>query len=213
MKSNWTSSTEKGLATKGACQAIISRLTLYSARDLFNGNTMYASVKNPDGTNLFPQNYDAAKWKTAADAAYKIIDGNLYQLYHSDDDDPYDNYYGITQEKWNSELIWTTGSKGRFIMSAHTCPTSVAGSSSWGFVGVTQQQVDAYPMAKTGRFPITGYESDGSPIVDQESGYPMDEMAYTDFVYPAWGGAASYKLNTVKMCTERDPRFYVTVFL
>ena len=40
----------------------------------------------------------------------------------------------------------------------------------------------------------------------------MDEMAYTDFVYPAWGGAASYKLNTVKMCTERDPRFYVTVF-
>lgn len=63
MKSNWTSSTEKGLATKGACQAIISRLTLYSARDLFNGNTMYASVKNPDGTNLFPQNYDAAKWK------------------------------------------------------------------------------------------------------------------------------------------------------
>lgn len=144
MKSNWTSSTEKGLATKGACQAIISRLTLYSARDLFNGNTMYASVKNPDGTNLFPQNYDAAKWKTAADAAYKIIDGNLYQLYHSDDDDPYDNYYGITQEKWNSELIWTTGSKGRFIMSAHTCPTSVAGSSSWGFVGVTQQQVDAY---------------------------------------------------------------------
>lgn len=97
---------------------------------------MYASVKNPDGTNLFPQNYDAAKWKTAADAAYKIIDGNLYQLYHSDDDDPYDNYYGITQEKWNSELIWTTGSKGRFIMSAHTCPTSVAGSSSWGLSGL-----------------------------------------------------------------------------
>ncbi len=32
-------------------------------------------------------------------------------------------------------------------------------------------------MAKTGRFPITGYESDGSPIVDQEFGYPMDEMA------------------------------------
>lgn len=98
-------------------------------------------------------------------------------------------------------------------MSAHTCPTSVAGSSSWGFVGVTQQQVDAYPMAKTGRFPITGYESDGSPIVDQESGYPMDEMAYTDFVYPAWGGAASYKLNTVKMCTEKRSAFLCNSFL
>ncbi len=53
---------------------------------------------------------------------------DLYQSYHSDDNDLYDNYYGITQEKWNSELIWTTGSKGRFIMSADTCPTSVAGS-------------------------------------------------------------------------------------
>lgn len=36
---------EYGLATKGTCQAVISRLLLYSARDLFNGNTLYRNVK------------------------------------------------------------------------------------------------------------------------------------------------------------------------
>lgn len=212
MKPGWSSSTEKGLATKGACQALIARLTLYSARDLFNGNTMYASVKNPDGTNLFPQTYDAGKWKAAADAAYKIIDSGLYKLYRSTNNNPYDSYYGITQEKWNSELIWTTGFKSRWIMGAHTCPTSIAGAASWGVVGVTQQQVDAYPMAVTGRFPISGYESDGTPVIDLGSNYPIDELAYTDMSYPAWGGGGSYNLKTVKMCAGRDPRFYVTVF-
>ena len=41
------SDAEKGLATKGACQALIARLKLYSARDLFNGNKLYSSVINP----------------------------------------------------------------------------------------------------------------------------------------------------------------------
>lgn len=44
---------EYGLATKGTCQAVISRLLLYSARDLFNGNTLYQNVKNPT-TSEFP---------------------------------------------------------------------------------------------------------------------------------------------------------------
>ena len=59
---------EWGLATKGTCQAVISRLLLYSARDLFNGNTLYRNMKNPateefpelSGAELFPQQYDAS---------------------------------------------------------------------------------------------------------------------------------------------------------
>lgn len=212
MKLTWESASEKGLATKGACQALISRLTLYSARDLFNGNKMYASVINPDGTHLFPQEYDANKWKIAAEAAYQIIDGGQYSLYHSENNNPYDNYYGITQETWNSELIWTTGADGRFYMGAFTCPTSVAGNSSWGFTGVTLQQVDAYPMKESGRFPVVDYNDNGTPVIDELSGYHEDEFAYTDWTYPAFGGAAEYDLRTVKMCVDRDPRFYVTVF-
>lgn len=110
---------EYGLATKGTCYAVISRLLLYSARDLFNGNQLYSSVKNPvtadfpelSGVNLFPQTYDANKWLKAAEAARRVIDMPNYKLYRSASNDPYENYNGILGELWNSELIWTDGYK------------------------------------------------------------------------------------------------------
>ncbi len=40
------SNSEWGFATQGTCYAVISRLTLYSARDLFNGNTLYRNIVN-----------------------------------------------------------------------------------------------------------------------------------------------------------------------
>ena len=89
MQENWSGNSDKGLATKGTCQAIISRLTLYSARDLFNGNKLYAQIKNPvtnkypelSGKNIFSTEYDATKWLIAAKEAKKIIDMPQYKLY------------------------------------------------------------------------------------------------------------------------------------
>lgn len=210
IKDSWESDSEKGLATKGACRAIISRLSLYSARDLFNGNKLYASLVNPDGTHLFPQTYDANKWLVAAEAAKVLIDDSQYQLYRSKDDNPYENYYGITNTLWNSELIWTTGYKGRYILGVHTVPTGLAGTA-YGGVGPTQQQVDAYAM-KNGKYPITGYRKDGSPILDEESGYVENEMEKTTWTYPAWSGASAYSIEAPNMYKDREPRFYVTVF-
>ncbi|MBP1637241.1 MAG: RagB/SusD family nutrient uptake outer membrane protein [Bacteroidetes bacterium] len=201
-----------GYATRGACQAVISRLELYSARDLFNGNHLYASVKNPDGTNLFPQAYDATKWLESAKSARKIIDSGLYKLYRKagDEKNYLENYYGITNVTWNSELIWTTGYKGLFDIGVLTCPTGVAGIA-YGGVGPTQQQVDAYAMAN-GKYPITGYRSDGSPIIDENSGYSASEFTKTTWNYPAWGGGAAYSISAPNMYKNREPRFYVSVF-
>lgn len=210
IKDSWESDSEKGLATKGACRAIISRLSLYSARDLFNGNKLYASLVNPDGTHLFPQTYDANKWLVAAEAAKVLIDDSQYQLYRSKDDNPYENYYGITNTLWNSELIWTTGYKGRYTLGVHTVPTGLAGTA-YGGIGPTQQQVDAYAM-KNGKYPITGYRKDGSPILDEESGYVENEMEKTTWTYPAWSGASAYSIEAPNMYKDREPRFYVTVF-
>lgn len=212
------SDAEKGLATKGTCQAVIARLKLYSARDLFNGNKLYSSVKNPvtdlfpelSGVNLFPQNYDANKWLEAAKAAKVLIDNPLYKLYRAGDgSDPYANYYGITQEYWNSELIWSTGYKGRYQLGVHTVPTGISGTA-YGGVGPTQQQVDAYAMSN-GRYPITGYNGK-EPIVDRSSGYSVDEFEKTTWKYPAWGGAGEYDLTAPNMYKDREPRFYVSVF-
>lgn len=208
MKKVWATESEYGLATQAVCQAFIARLQLYSARDLFNGNKLYASVKNPDGTILFPQDYNANKWKLAADAAKLLVDNTNFALYRSLDNDPYANYYGVTQVLWNKEIIWSKYSD-RKNMSIHTAPTALPGTA-WGGVGPTQQQVDAYAMSN-GRYPISGYQKDGSPIIDETSGYPVDEMAQQNITYPAWGGGSSYSMKTAKMFADREPRFYVSV--
>ncbi len=213
IKSTWESDDEKGLVTKGACHAVISRLKLYSARDLFNGNTLYAALRNPDGTQLFPQTYDANKWLEAAQAAKKVMDSGLYELYKSANNNPYQNYYGITQTLWNKELIWVAGNAqngNRFTMGVHTVPTGLSGLA-YGGVGPTQQQVDAYAMSN-GRYPITGYRKDGTPVIDAASGYSEDEFRKTTWTYPAWGNAAAYSLTAPDMYKNREPRFYVSVF-
>ena len=206
-----------GLPTSGAALAVISRLTLYSARDQYNGNTMYSGVVNPDGTPLFPQTYNAQKWLTAADAAKAVIDLNTYSLYRDESDDPYLNYLGITHENWNSEIIFSGGGyHSRYTMGVHTAPSfSTGGSFAYGGWGPTQQQVDAYAMSN-GRYPITGYEGDGSPIIDSESGYPASEFTKANFENPfmtALGAGNAYSSGSWPvMYRDREPRFYVSVF-
>ena len=215
------STTYYGLATKGTCYAVISRLLLYSARDLFNGNTLYKNVKNPvtdkfpelSGVDLFPQTYDANKWLEAAEAAKKVIDMGIYELYRAGNGDPYEDYCGILNEVWNNELIWTDGYKNRFYIGVGVVPTSVGGTA-YGAVGPTQQQVDAYAMSN-GRYPITGYNSDGSPIVDSQSGYDVStELEKSIWTYPAhgWSNFDDFSIEAPNMYKDREPRFYVSVF-
>lgn len=212
---------EYGLATKGTCQAVISRLLLYSARDLFNGNTLYRNVKNPttsefpdlSGAELFPQQYDANKWLKAAEAAKVLLDNPQYELYRAGNGNPYEDYVGITNVNWNSELIWTDRYNNRFSWGVGTVPTGVAGTA-YGAVGPTQQQVDAYAMSN-GRYPITGYDLNGNPIVDSQSGYDAaTEMQLSIWNYPAagWSKFGNYDIEAPNMYKNREPRFYVTVF-
>lgn len=214
---------EYGLATKGTCQAVISRLLLYSARDLFNGNTLYRNVRNPEvsefpdlsGVNLFPQEYDANKWLKAAEAAKALVDNSQYKLYRAGNGNPYEDYVGITNVNWNSELIWTDRYNNRYSWGVGTVPTGISGSAAaYGAVGPTQQQVDAYAMSN-GRYPITGYDADGAPIVDNQSGYDAaTELELSTWNYPAtgWSKFGNYDIEAPNMYKDREPRFYVTVF-
>ena len=208
----------KGLPTKGAALAVISRLKLYSARDLFNGNALYRSVLNPDGTPLFPREFSAEKWVEAAQAAKAVIDLGLYSLYRDETNDPYLNYWGLMQTQWNDELIFSAGGyHGRNVVIYHTVPAvKVIGGVHYGGYGPTQQQVDAYAMAN-GRYPITGYQEDGKPVIDAASGYSPNEFAKENFSNPymqAIGtqSAAHYRGEWPVMYKDREPRFYVSVF-
>ena len=207
-----------GLPTKGAALAVISRLKLYSARDLFNGNSLYRSVVNPDGTPIFPREFDAQKWVDAARAAKAVVDLGVYSLHRDESDDPYLNYLGIMLKTWNDELIFTaSGYRGRGTFGQHTTPAAneIKGYPYGGY-GPTQQQVDAYAMAN-GRYPITGYEADGTPKIDNASGYSANEFAKESFANPylqAIGvtSASNYRSEWPVMYKGREPRFYVSVF-
>ena len=229
-KTTWTVDAEYGLPTEGAALAVISRLKLYSARDLYNGNSLYNTVKNPTTPDfpelsdqyLFPQTYSNEKWKEAVQAAKAVIDLGVYELHRDASDGPYANYLGITQVDWNKELIWTTGYASRAIIARRTTPTGVktkkgGNGAAYGALGPSQQQVDAYAM-DNGKYPITGYEIDGTPKVDENSGY--SENGITEFANPfleylSKGDtyqAKYYKRATRNMFINREPRFYIAVY-
>lgn len=210
----------QGLPTRGAALAVISRLKLYSARPLFNGNALYRNVGvNDKGEPLFPQEFDAHKWVEAAQAAKAVIDMGLYTLYKDESNDPYLNYSGIILEPWNTELIFTSGgfsSGGNW--ATHTRAAGAPTGTAYGGWGPTQQHVDAYAMA-SGRYPITGYESDGTPIIDPESGYRTDEFTMqSNFANPYLvaiqdpENPTTTTANTPMMYVGREPRFYVSVY-
>lgn len=198
-------STQYGRPTKGAALAAISRLTLYAARPLFNGNPLYTSIANKDGKRLFTQGYDINRWKVAADAAKAVIDLGIYEL-HAEGDDPYASLAGVFGKRWNSEVILGRNA-GSANMAQHNTPRG--GVEGWGGAyggwGPTQQQVDAYAM-NTGIYPVLGYTSDGQPKVDPKANY--SENAWSSYEHPF----DKITKNTNTMYQNREPRFYLSVF-
>lgn len=198
-----------GRATKGAALAARSRLLLYSARKLFNGNELYKSVVDKNGKQLFSTTYDPQKWETAAQAAKNVIDLNLYSLIGADGTDPYKSFNSlftsIGSGEGATEKIYTriaSGYNWRVI-----CTPPKVGGTAYGGYGATQKLVDAFAM-NNGRYPITGYENNDQsrPIIDPESGY--SETGFSKFKHPIYGD----ELDTYKMYQNREPRFYINIF-
>ena len=81
------SGSDYGLATSVAAMALRSRVLLYKASPLFNGNSeFYSTFTNPDGTQLISQTFDRNKYKEAADAALEAInfaESHGYSLFTS----------------------------------------------------------------------------------------------------------------------------------
>lgn len=202
-----------GRPTKGVCLAVRARMLLYAASPLFNGNPDYADVLNPDGTPLFPQSYDAGKWRKAADATRMLLDVaekgvyNLYTEKHTNGEiDPFlsfQNLFLTTAEK-NKEIIFGRA-EVNYDWARRTQPRNVGGS---GFLSPTQALVDQFFMRN------------GLPITDAKSGY--SETGFTE--EPIFYENTSYDLadpdrttglvvgkNVYNMYANREPRFYISI--
>lgn len=222
-----------GRATSIAALALRARMLLFAASPLVNGNTWYANYKNNDGQLRFNPTYDESKWKRAADAFKELIDAaeaaghGLYYKYNADGSlDPFMSCYGATMQKVNEgnvEVLWLrSGNCNYGEYEQHATPHGKNGN---GGFGVTQDLVDAFYMAN-GKAPVLGYNSDGSPIINPESGYREDgfstEAEYRKTSWYLMSGFPDAELksegkwmitqpNTYLMYCNREPRFYLTV--
>lgn len=192
-------SSDYGRITKGAALALKARTALYAASPLFNGNTMYAGVKNTDGTPLFPQTYDNNKWLLAANAAKAVLDLNVYSLSSPNPSNPVDNYGQLFFSRNYEENILpliiggNRDFEGTFMPNGRDA-NAVNGN---GRMSVFQELVDAYEM------------NNGRPISDAESGYTTTGS----WNGKLWDGVADVNVSKVSnMYKNRDPRFYATIF-
>lgn len=208
--------TWKGRITKGAALGMRSRVLLFAARPLFNGGGKEGYGKdlvNYYGKHIFPQKEDPSKWDKAAKAAKAVIDLNQYALHETKEmiSDPVEkgmhSYREVFTEKWNEELIFARYYPSGEVWNQRVVPPRVFGVGLGGF-GATLKLVDAYPMATSGKYPISGYKSNGAPIVDATSGY--EEDGFTDGWYHPTHKDKPIKVhNSMK---GRDGRFYASIF-
>jgi hypothetical protein len=172
-----------GRATVGMALAVKSRLLLYAASPLYNGNTDFAGFKNPEGAQLINQVYDQQKWRKAADAAREVISLGLYSLYTDPGGDPLRSYQGIFMQAWNVEQIFNRKSNSQPTWDVNCMPRQAGG---WCGIGPTQEQVDAYFM------------NDGKTI--------SESSQYSESGFTTVNGVPVYN-----MYINREPRFYASV--
>ena len=158
-----------GRATRGAALAYRARTLLYAASK-FNNPSM-----------------ERKKWEDAKDALLQVINLNKYDLYY-DTENRALSYARYFCERKTKENIYT------YLLALNaTMHSNFPQGAPWNqntYIGCvpTQNLVDAYDMLN-GTEPITGYDSNGKPVINPTSGY--------DEAHPY---------------VNRDPRLTMTIF-
>lgn len=220
---------ETGKATKNAARAILSRLTLYTASPLFNGqNGEFASFKNKAGVPYLNPVKSMEKWAKAAATAQELVELKPNDLYtvpkmsntpdapvpaHEKADFPagvggidhYHSYKDIfdgqcLQSSMNRELLFTNQSTALTKVARFMAPGMFNGYSVFYF---PQRIVNAYYMA------------DGKDIQNSSTAYPYEQTGYTntDYVFSGERMSDGFTLlaGTRKWYANREMRFYATV--
>lgn len=159
--------THLGRASKGAAMALKSRVLLYAASPLFNGEG-YDESSNP---LVCYGEYDSNRWKEAAEAAAGIIKSDVYKIHMTQEitDDMTDakvieagaaNYRDFfLNVEGNKEMIFSRSSKPGNQVEKQNYPYGSNFTGGKGLTNPSQQMVDAYGMVN------------GLPISNTASGY------------------------------------------
>jgi hypothetical protein len=212
-----TQKSEYGRASKTIAKALKSKLLLYAASPLFNGNTDYKDLVNKDGTQLISQTVDKNKWKAAMEAAEEAITfarAQGFDLYTFDKPDPFNedpavkkytkdfrqaylNCRMVLVDDWNKEIIWasTRSENSDNSPQRHGVPKGIdtkgTAGDPVGGLGTTLTVAKVF------------YTKDGlPPEADPSLGYTWD--ANGRMTIPAGEETCNLHLN-------REARFYAAV--
>lgn len=218
---NNMSNSDFGKPTSGSAYAVLSRLYLYNASPLFNGNTSLANfINKKTGQHYINQEYQEEKWAQAAAIAKKVIteyhyelltipaDENTPELPANGTGDPnFTRHYpdgaaGIDHYKsysntFNGSMPGSENPEVIFAMPSMTVHSSFAPIWMYGMssYNVTQKLVDAYLMA------------DGAPI-NHTVNYPyVTDESTRDSLFSGYilkAGVYGWYLN-------REMRFYASI--
>lgn len=214
-----------GRVDRTIAAAIKSRVLLYAASPLFNGNAeFYAGYTDKNGKALFNTSYDNEKWAkalNAAEYAIQLAESNGVKMYlfngqYRDYDNAnviYDpeftaaiyNYKFMFVDRWNSELIWGLSrvTNAWYQIQASTLIKNTAASSNeaaWQWLSPTYRMAELY------------YTKNGLPIdqdltFDYDNKYELRRGASADLsVFVVQIGQ-----ETVQLHFDREPRFYATI--
>jgi hypothetical protein len=215
-------SNDLGRVDQVIAKAIKSRVLLYNASPLFNGNSeFYSGFTNENGEHFFNQDLQIEKWQLAADAANEAImaaieygasiysfNGEVPSFDTNNYLDPfvqsqYDIRYAMT-DPWNSEVLWGNSSPVSgdwWQMQAGSLmknPSASSGEAAWQWIAPTMRMAELY------------YTKNGLPInedltFDFDDRYSTTSIGYQHFFY------AQPNQRTAKLNLNREPRFYASL--
>lgn len=191
-----------------------SRMLLFAASPLVNGNDWYTNYLNKAGEPIFNPEYSDLKWKKAAEACKLCIDEAEkagYKLYveklPSDEIDPFMSTYNVHIKKWsegNREITFPV-TKGNGYSYYFLYGASTRDYSGGNGLGVYQGLVDAF------------FTRNGLPIDDENSNYVENGFSTgvdkrdTNWIYGTGNAGEITARGTYNMYCNREPRFYNAV--
>lgn len=210
-----------GRIDKTIAKAIKSRVLLYAASPLFNGNAeFYENFRNHDGTQFFNPVADQEKWKLAADAAAEALTmaiTNGVSLYKYKDAIPdYDktdiqyaaiqnqyNYRYMFTDKWNEELIWGQSNPVNSYYQIQAAalvksPSASSNEAAWQWLSPTLNMVENY------------YTNNGLPI-NEDLTYNYAGRYNVVSVTTQNQLEAQVGQQTAQLNLNREPRFYSSI--
>lgn len=226
---------EYGRPTKGAALALVARLRLIHASDLFNGGRSariyFGSwTRKTDGQHYVQQTYDPKRWAVAAAAAKRVIDLQqdgipMYRLHtvNADDKTPqlptnvndpdYHKQYPEGAEGIDPFHSYLDMFNGETVMNVN--PEFIWARNSSTLTDYTRH---SFPVANGGwngmcvtQKVIDAYEmADGRSISNASNEYPYDETGFTSVRKELY---REYYLNAnvYNMYVNREARFYASV--